>query len=125
MEKRNKIIYWIFTLWMSLGMVSTGIVQLMKTEPEVTRMTHLGFPVYTLTLLGICKLLGIVVILIPRFPILKEWVYAGFFFNLIGALYAHFVLSDPIADMIPALLLLALTTISWYFRPSSRKMAAA
>ena len=121
MKKRDKIIYWVSTLWMALGMTSTGIVQLMKTDDEVNRMTHLGFPVYTLTLLGLLKLLGVVAVLIPKFPVLKEWAYAGFFFNLVGALYSHIVLSDPINELIPALLLLTLTSVSWYFRPAERK----
>jgi hypothetical protein len=121
MSKRNKIIYWVATLWMALGMTSTGIVQVLQVEGEVARMNHLGFPLYSLTLLGVLKILGVVVVLIPRFPILKEWAYAGFFFNMVGALYAHIMLRDPINELFPAILLLTLTAISWYFRPSDRK----
>ena len=76
MKKRNKIIYWIATLWLALGMVSTGTVQLFKLKGEspgsLDSMTHLGYPVYFVTLLGICKILGVVVLLIPKFPLLKE-----------------------------------------------------
>jgi hypothetical protein len=122
MTKRNKIIYWVFTLWMALGMVSTGIVQLLRTGDEVARMTRLGYPVYALTILGAWKMLGVVAVLVPGFPLLKEWAYAGFFFTLSGALYSHFVVRDPISEFIPALLLLALTTISWYFRPENRRV---
>jgi uncharacterized membrane protein YphA (DoxX/SURF4 family) len=121
MSKRNKIIYWVATLWMALGMTSTGIVQVLQVEGEVARMTHLGFPLYSLTLLGVLKILGVVVVLIPRFPILKEWAYAGFFFNMVGALHAHIMLRDPINELFPAILLLTLTAISWYFRPADRK----
>ena len=52
MTKRNKIIYWIFTAWLSLGMLSTGIVQFMKTKEEVDLFTHLGYPLYFMTLLA-------------------------------------------------------------------------
>jgi uncharacterized membrane protein YphA (DoxX/SURF4 family) len=125
MKKSDKIIYWVFTLWLSLGLTSTGIVQVLKTEDEVTRMTHLGFPVYALMLLGVLKILAVVAILIPRFPLVKEWAYAGIFFNMIGALYSHIVLSDNMFQMLPALLMLTLTAISWYFRPADRKVALA
>ena len=85
MTKRNKIIYWIATIWLALGMLSTGIVQLLKMKEEVDMITHLGYPVYFLTILGVWKILGVVAVLIPKFPLLKEWAYAGFFFAMSGA----------------------------------------
>jgi len=125
MTKRNKIIYWVATLWMALGMTSTGIVQLIKMEDEVARITHLGYPVYFLTILGISKLLGVVVALVPKFPLLKEWAYAGFVFTLLGALASHVALNDPMGEIFPAVLLLKLTVVSYYFRPMDRKIASA
>jgi len=121
-EKRNKIIYWIFTLWLSLGMVSTGLVQLMKTKEEADMFTHLGFPLYFLTIMGVSKMLGVIAVLIPRFPLLKEWAYAGFFFSMSGALISHLWMGDPMNEVFPPLLLLALTMISWYFRPADRRV---
>ncbi len=121
MSKRNKIIYWVATLWLALGMVSTGIVQLLKMKEEVDKMTHLGYPVYFLTLLGVWKILGVVAVLIPRFPILKEWAYAGFFFAMSGAAISHLACNNPVKEILPSLLLLTLTLISWYFRPEDRK----
>ena len=73
MKKRNKIIYWVATVWLSLGMLSTGIVQLIRMEEEVKSMDTLGYPNYLLSILGIWKILGILAILIPKFPLLKEW----------------------------------------------------
>ena len=122
-EKRNKIIYWIFTIWLSLGMVSTGIVQLLKTKEEADMFIHLGFPLYLLTIIGIGKMLGVVAVLIPRFPVLKEWAYAGFFFVMSGAVISHLIKGDPWNEVFPPLLLLILTGISWYFRPADRKPA--
>lgn len=124
MTKRNKIIYWVSTSWLALGMISTGIVQLLRMEDEVARMTHLGFPSYSLLLLGGWKIAGVVAVLIPRFPLLKEWAYAGFFFNMTGALMAHIALGDPITELFPAMLLLVLTMVSWYFRPDHRRLVA-
>ena len=82
MIKRNKIIYWIATIWLSLGMVSSGIVQLIHLKEEADLMTHLGYPLYFLTIIGVWKMLGVIAILVPKFPLVKEWAYAGFFFAM-------------------------------------------
>lgn len=121
MKKRNKIIYWIATIWLALGMTSTGVVQLMQIEEETKSMERLGYPVYLLTLLGIWKILGVVAILIPKFTLVKEWAYAGFFFVMTGAVYSHLAVNDPAAELFGPGLLLVLTVLSWYFRPESRK----
>ena len=125
MEKRNRIIYWIFTAWLALGMTSTGIVQLMKVKEEVDMFAHLGYPEYLLTMIGAWKILGVIAVLIPNFPLLKEWAYAGFFFCMTGAVVSHLALGDPIGEVAPPLLLLVLTVISWYFRPAGRRLVPA
>lgn len=120
MTKRNKIIYWIATIWLALGMLSTGIIQLLKTEDEVTKITQLGYPIYILTILGIWKILGVVVVLLPKIPVIKEWAYAGFFFAMTGAVVSHLVSGSPVGELFGPILLIVLTTVSWYFRPESR-----
>jgi len=123
MTKRNKIIYWIATIWLALGMVSTGMVQLFKMKEGpggVDNIIHLGYPLYFLTILSVWKILGVVVLLIPKFTILKEWAYAGFFFIMSGAIFSHIAVGDPATEIFPSLLLLILTVVSWYFRPASR-----
>ena len=122
MTKRNKIIYWVATIWLSLGMVSTGIVQLMQMKENTDAMAHLGYPFYFLTLLGIWKILGVVAVLIPKFPLLKEWAYAGFFFAMSGAVYSHIAVGDSAKDLFGPMLLIVLTIVSWYFRPADRKI---
>lgn len=120
---RNKIIYWGATAWLALGMASTGIVQLIKLKEEVEKTSlTLGYPGYFLTILGIWKLLGVVAILIPKFPLLKEWAYAGFFFAMTGAIFSHWAAGDKAVDFFGPSLLLVLTAVSWYFRPADRKM---
>ena len=122
---KNKIIYWIATLWLALGMFSTGIVQLLKQQASVDAVTRLGYPAYLLTILGVWKMLGVVAVLIPGYPRLKEWTYAGVFFAMTGAAISHLVVHDPVSEIFPSVLLLTLTLVSWYFRPASRRTISA
>ena len=123
MTKTHKIIYWVATIWLALGMVATGAGQLFKFPGQggADMITHLGYPVYLLTFLGIWKFLGVAAVLVPKFPRLKEWAYAGFFFIMSGAIFSHIAVGDPVVEVLPGLLLLTLTVVSWYFRPESRK----
>lgn len=121
--KRNKIIYWIATIWLALGMTATGLVQLSKMKEEADLFLNLGYPVYLLILLGIAKILGVITVLIPKFPVLKEWAYAGFFFIMAGAIYSHIAHGDGAKELFGPGLLLVLTMVSWYFRPANRKVA--
>lgn len=122
-EKRKRIIYWIFTLWMALGMVSTAIVQLMKNKDELANFTTLGYPAYLMTIIGVWKILGVIAILIPKRLLLKEWAYAGFFFVMSGAVISHLIVGDIAGRTFPAVLLFVLVIISWYFRPANRKIS--
>ncbi len=123
MKKRDKIIYWIATAWLSLGMVSTGLVQLLQVKEDTAFIIRLGYPAYLLTLLGACKILGVIAVLIPNRPILKEWAYAGFFFSMLGALFSHIAVGNPLQDLLPPMLLLVLTLLSYSFRPPNRRPA--
>lgn len=122
MSKRNKIIYWVATIWLCLGMVSTGIVQLIPLEEEIEKMSALGYPMYFLTLIGVWKLVGVVAVLMPGYPLLKEWAYAGFFFLMSGAVFSHAAVGDQASEYFGPTLLLVLTVISWYMRPAERKV---
>jgi uncharacterized membrane protein YphA (DoxX/SURF4 family) len=125
MKKRDAIIYWISTPWLALGMVSTGVGQIVKIQQgagSVSVLTQLGYPLYFLTILGVWKILGTIAILLPKFPLLKEWAYAGFFFAMTGAIASHIASGSSVVEMLPALLLLILTIVSWYFRPADKKV---
>lgn len=120
---RNKIIYWVFTLWACLGMISTALVQILKQQAtKATFMSHLGYPEYFFQMLGVWKILGVIALLAPGFPLLKEWAYAGFFFLMSGAVISHLAVGDPFKDILPSLLTLTLVFVSWYFRPATRKL---
>jgi hypothetical protein len=124
MAKRNKIIYWIATAWLALGLLATGAGQLFKAKAGqggADMITHLGYPLYLLTILGFWKILGVVAVLTPKFPSLKEWAYAGIFFMMSGAIFSHIATGDPISASLPSLLLLILAVVSWYYRPADRK----
>ena len=128
MTRRNKIIYWIATLWLALGMLSTAIVQLLKEHAGsggVDSVTQLGYPIYLLTLLAVWKILGIAAVLIPKFPILKEWAYAGFFFIMSGAIFSHLAYGNGAKELFGPALLLLLTFVSWYYRPAERKTVSS
>jgi hypothetical protein len=120
MTKRNKIIYWIATVWLALGMAVTGTVQLIHMKKDVELMSRLGYPVYFLTILGTWKILGVVAVLVPKFPLLKEWAYAGFFFAMSGAVFSHVASRSEAMEFFGPILLLVLTVVSWYFRPAER-----
>lgn len=126
MTRTRKIIYWVATLWLALGMVATAIGQLFRLPGQggSDMISHLGYPAYLLTILGIWKILGAVAVLIPKFPLLKEWAYAGFFFIMSGAIFSHIAVRDPIVELLPGLLLMVLTVVSWYLRPESRRLVS-
>ena len=121
---RNKIIYWVATVWLALGMISSAIVQLLDVKEEVEMLTHLGYPLYFPKILAVWKILGLIALFVPRFPLVKEWAYAGFFFAMSGATISHIVIGDGFGEIFPSLLLLTLTVVSWYFRPESRKIVS-
>ena len=92
--KKTKILYWIFTGLFTAFMAFSAIPDAISTKEAVAFVTGLGYPAYIIPFLGIAKLLGVVALLAPGFPRIKEWAYAGFVFDLTGAAYSVFR-SDP------------------------------
>ncbi|WP_312029612.1 DoxX family protein [Paenibacillus sedimenti] len=93
-------------------------------EHQIEVLSGLGYPAYLATILGLWKLLGVIAIVIPRFPRLKEWAYAGFFFELSGAALSHAFSGEGPALIAQPLVFLALVIASWALRPPSRKLAS-
>lgn len=122
MEKRNKIIYWTVTLFLSIGMTAGGMQQMFQIGGYNEIVTKLGYPLYLLSIIGTWKILGVIAILIPKFPLVKEWAYAGFFFAMSGAFLSHLTVGQPFSEAVPSLILLVVTILSWYFRPADRKI---
>ena len=122
MEKLHKIIYWITTIFLSVGMTAGGVQQLLQIGGYNKIVSTLGYPLYLLSILGAWKILGVIAILIPKFPLLKEWAYAGFTFAMSGAFVSHLIVGQPFIECVPSLVLLLVTFLSWYFRPANRKI---
>lgn len=124
MTRTRKIIYWVATLWLSLGLAATGIAQLIGADGQggADMMAKLGYPGYLMPLLGVWKLLAVITLLIPKFYLLKEWAYAGIFFLMSGAIYSHVAAHDAAVEILPGSLLLGLAVVSWYLRPESRNI---
>jgi uncharacterized membrane protein YphA (DoxX/SURF4 family) len=127
--KRQKAIYWSATIVLASGLIGSGFQQLLRVEGAgalapayAWGIEQMGYPGYVLTILGTWKLLGAVAILVPRFPLLKEWAYAGIFFLLTGAMFSHLASGHLWYELLPALFLLILTIASWYFRPAGREL---
>ena len=123
MEKRKRIVYWIVTIFLAFAMTAGGIQQMLQVGGYNEIVASLDYPLYLLSILGTWKLLGVIVILIPRFPLVKEWAYAGFFFVMSGAFISHLVVGQSFAEAVPSLILLIVTVLSWYFRPADRRIA--
>jgi hypothetical protein len=120
-QKANATAYWIITSLLALGMI-TGIVdQLFQSPVNGEEVSGMRYPTYLLYVIAIAKITGLVFLLMPGFPLLKEWIYAGFFVLLIDAFITHIASDDSIAYLKPAFLA-CLTVVSWYLRPANRKM---
>lgn len=122
MTKRDKIIYWSVTIFLSIGMLAGGIQQMLQIGGYNEIVSNLGYPLYLLSIIGSWKILGVIAVLIPKFPLLKEWAYAGFFFVMSGAFISHLAVGQAFTEAIPSLILLIATVLSWYLRPADRKI---
>jgi hypothetical protein len=122
MKKSKIIVYWISTILLSFGMLGSGISQILHVKEMNELITHTGYPLYFMYIIGIWKVLGVIAILIPGFKLLKEWAYAGFFFLMTGALVSHLFLGDAGQAIFGPLFQTIFVLLSWYFRPDSRKI---
>jgi hypothetical protein len=122
--KTKLIGYWIATGILAFGLFAGGIAYLIPPPVIVEGMAHLGYPLYITTILGFWKLVGAMVLLAPRLPRLKEWAYAGAFFNMTGAVASHIMAGDGIDKFLWPLLFAVCAVASWALRPESRVLGA-
>lgn len=118
------VVYWIATGIIVAELLSGGVVDLFRWPEAATQwfgVTSLGFPLYFGTILGTWKLLGALALIVPRFPVLKEWAYAGFTFTMTGAIATNLAVgAEPVANVAAAAFLL-IGAASWWLRPTSRR----
>ena len=116
--RTKKVFYWLRTGLAGLALTAAGATNLMRAPQVVATMSHLGYPSYVATILGTWKLLGVLAIVAPGFPRLKEWAYAGFFFDLTGAAMSHAATGDPLGVVVVPLALLVAVMASWALQPA-------
>ncbi|HEX5554268.1 MAG TPA: DoxX family protein [Chitinophagaceae bacterium] len=123
--KKVRIIYWLFTGLLVALMLFSGIGGLLNPEQSMALITgHLGYPEYFNALISTVKLFGVVAILVPGFPRLKEWAYAGFTFDLGMAIYSFIAVGDPVTATWFMFLGLMLVFGSYIFYHRKRRLAA-
>ena len=128
---RKAIGYWVSTTVVVFELLAGGVTDLVHGrtvlvvgEPVVEVMARLGYPVYLLRILGVWKLLGAIALLVPRFPRLKEWAYAGTFFEMTGAITSEVVCGEKTTNLVWACIVTVLTLVSWALRPPGRTLGA-
>ncbi len=115
--------YWITTSLLAFILLSGGLWLLIYNRETVDGTPLLGLPAYIFIIVGFWKILGGIAILLPRIPLIKEWAYAGIFFNMTGAATARALSADSIPHIIAPILITGLTVASWYLRPDSKKLS--
>lgn len=121
--KGRDVAYWCATVVFCLVLGFSGASHFLHSEFMVENMTSLGYPAYVMTIIGGFKLLGVVALGMPRMPLLKEWAYAGFTFNLVGATLSHIYSGEPPSHWIRPLAVLGFGVASYLLRPASRRLA--
>jgi hypothetical protein len=112
--KKINIAYWTITGLLAAFMGLGAVMDILKTPDAIMFMNQLGYPEYLIRFLGIMKILGVIVVLIPRYPRLKEWAYAGLAFDTFGAFYSHLANSDGAENWGTALFALILVMTSYF-----------
>ncbi len=118
----RSILYWFFTVVVAFELAAGALWDLLRIEYVRVVMGHLGYPLYLLIILGVWRVPGALTLLVPRFPRLKEWAYAGAFFDYTGAAASHFLAGDGPSKWVGPLIFSAFTLISWALRPASRRL---
>ena len=123
--KKTKIIYWIFTGLLAALMLVSSIPDIMSV-PDAIKIVHehLGYPIYFIPFIGVAKSLGVVAIVVPGLPRIKEWAYAGFVFDLAGAMYSSIAVGDPASDWMFLFIGFILIGCSYYFHHKKLKETA-
>jgi uncharacterized membrane protein YphA (DoxX/SURF4 family) len=121
--RTRAVAYWITTGLVAVELGLGGVWDVLRIPYVRGIVAHVGYPMYFLTILGAWKLAGMVALLLPRLPRLKEWAYAGTFFAFTGAVASHLAVGDGPGAWAYPLVVAGLTVASWALRPPSRRLA--
>ena len=124
-SRGRAIAYWVTTALLAAEMLVGGMWGILQIPYTRDMMQHLGYPDYFNVLLGVWYTLGGVALLVPGFPRLKEWAYAGATFVYTGAIVSHLAVGDHARMLVAPLFFLGLTCASWALRPAPRRLATA
>jgi uncharacterized membrane protein YphA (DoxX/SURF4 family) len=113
--------YWISTAILGAECLGGGVMGALRLPPFIDTATHLGYPAYFMTILGVWYVLAGIVVLAPRLPRLKEWAYAGLIFNYTGAAFSHVWMGDGLEKLMGPAIFIGLTLTSWALRPEARR----
>ena len=122
--KAKLVTYWIATLLLCAFMAFSAFMYLSAAPKVVDGFRSLGYPDYFRIILGCAKILGVIALLVPGLPRLKEWAYAGFTFTFVGAIGSHLASGQTLAALMPCVSLVLLA-ISYGYRPDERRVPAA
>ena len=124
--KKTNIIYWILTGLFAFFMLTSAIPDIIVAQIAVDGFKAMGYPAYLIPFLGVAKFLGVVAILVPGFPRIKEWAYAGLLFDVTGAVYSLIALGNLVSNWLPVFIPIVLGILSYifYHRKLSGKSAA-
>ncbi|WP_428265797.1 DoxX family protein [Haliangium sp.] len=121
-DRKRVIGYWVLTALFCLPIGVGGVFDALRPPEVLEIFSHLGYPAYFALLLGISKILGAAVVMLPGLPRLKEWAYAGITFDLVAAAWSHLAVGDPITNVIPPIVILGFGAGSYLLRPLSRRL---
>ena len=116
------VAYWTTTAALAAECFVGGVMGALRLQPFKGVVTHLGYPPYFMTVLGVCYVSAGVVLLAPRLPLVKEWAYAGLIFIYTGATASHIWVGDDAKTLVGPLILVGITVVSWTLRPRRRRL---
>jgi uncharacterized membrane protein YphA (DoxX/SURF4 family) len=118
--RTRSIAYWVTTVLIAAEFASGGVIDLLRVP--IFGGQDFGYPAYFSTIIGVWKILGAAAVLAPRFPLLKEWAYAGMFFTMTGAVATLVAVGDGVETLVAPIIFTCLVVASWALRPSSRRL---
>ena len=122
-SRGRTIAYWITTLVLGAEGIVGRILGLARWTPYVAIIRHLGYPTYLMTIISVWYIVAGLVVLVPRFPRVKEWAYSGLFINYTGAVASHLAVGDGASALVGPVVFTAFMVASWALRPPARRLA--